>query len=123
LGSCEEGEGEKEGSREGGAVEGEEERTLVGWVEEGRESWDGGREDPWLEDEEEWPKLGGPGCLARAPGGKAMLEGRASGAGARGRGVRGAERDALVLDVDSSCSDTFLKADAEVKPWPSCWSS
>ena len=39
LGSCEEGEGEKEGSREGGAVEGEEERTFVGWVEEGRESW------------------------------------------------------------------------------------
>ena len=39
LGSCEEGEGEKEGRREGGAAEGEEERTLVGWVEDGRESW------------------------------------------------------------------------------------
>ena len=39
LGSSEEGEGEKEGRREGGGAEGEEERTLVGWVEDGRESW------------------------------------------------------------------------------------
>ena len=67
--------------------------------------------------------LGGPGCLARAPGGKAMLEGRASGAGASGRGVRGAERDDLVLEVERSCYETFLRAEAEVSPWPSCWSS
>ena len=60
--------------------------------------------------------LGGPGCLARAPGGKAMLEGRASGAGASGRGVRGAERDDLVLEVERSCSDTFLRAEADVRP-------
>ena len=39
LGSSEEGGGEKEGRREGGGAEGEEERTLVGWVEDGRESW------------------------------------------------------------------------------------
>lgn len=73
---------------------------------ESRDSWEGGRDELWLDDEEEWPRLGGPG-------GSAILLGLAPGSDPGGRGVRGTDSEDRFLEVESSCSDTFLRAEAE----------